>query len=96
MEGSFSGLKYFLGNKTRHYTEIVTTMLTAFSNLGCNMNIKILYSFLHMDWFPEDLGSMREEQQARFHQDMRDQIPGTLGCSHDGWLLLDSEERPPY
>lgn len=24
-----------------------------------------------------------------------DQVSGTLGCSHDGWLLLDSEERHP-
>ena len=27
------------------------------------------------------------------HKRDGDQVSGTLGCSHDGWLLLDSEER---
>ena len=33
-------VKNFLGNnKARNYAELVTNMLTAFRNLGCNMNI---------------------------------------------------------
>lgn len=30
------------------------------------------------------------------HERDGDQVSGMLGCSHDGWLLLDSEERHPY
>jgi hypothetical protein len=58
----------FLGNaKTRSYAKLVTNMLTAFRNLGCNMSIKMHYLFSHMDRFPENLGSMSDEQGERFH-----------------------------
>ena len=29
------------------------------------------------------------------HKRDGDQVSGTLGCSHDGWLMLDTEERHP-
>jgi hypothetical protein len=78
----------FLGNaKARSYAKLVTNMLTAFRNLGCNMSIKMHYLFSHMDRFPENLGSMSDEQGERFHQDIKemgDQISGALGLSHDG------------
>ena len=54
-------MKNFLGNnKARNYAELVTNMLTAFRNLGCNMSIKMHYLFSHMDQFPENLGSMSD------------------------------------
>jgi len=66
-------VKNFLGNnKARNYAELVTNMLTAFRNLGCNMSIKMHYLFSHMDQFPENLGSMSDEQGERFHQDMKE------------------------
>jgi hypothetical protein len=38
----------FLGNaKARSYAKLVTNMLTAFRNLGCNMSIKMHYLFSH-------------------------------------------------
>ena len=65
--------KNFLGNnKARNYAELVTNMLTAFRNLGCNMSITLHYLFSHMGWFPENLGSMIDEQGERFHQDMKE------------------------
>jgi hypothetical protein len=43
----------FLGNtKDPNYTNIVKKMLDAFTDLGCNMSLKL--HFLH---FPENLGS---------------------------------------
>ena len=47
-------------------------MLTAFRNLGCNMSVKMRYLFSHMDRFPENLGSMSDEQGKRFHQDLKE------------------------
>ncbi|XP_029927996.1 carcinoembryonic antigen-related cell adhesion molecule 5-like [Myripristis murdjan] len=66
-------MKNFLGNiKARNYADLVTNMLTAFRNLGCNMSIKMHYLFSHMDRFPENLGSMSDEQGERFHQDIKE------------------------
>ena len=59
-------VKNLLGNKTRNYTELVTNMLTAFRNLGCNMSIKLHYSFSHMNRFPENLGSISDVQGERW------------------------------
>ena len=59
-------VKNFLGNnKAREYAEVVNNMLTAFRNLGCNMSVKMHYLFSHMDRFPENLGSMKDEQGER-------------------------------
>ena len=66
-------VKNFLGNsKARNYAELVNNMLTAFRNLGCNMNVKMHYLFSHMDRFPGNLGSMSDEQGERFHQDLKE------------------------
>ena len=66
-------VKNFLGNtKASNYEEVVNNILTAFKNLGCNMSIKMHYLFSHMDRFPENLGSMSDEQGERFHQDIKE------------------------
>ena len=66
-------VKNFLGNnKARNYAELVNNMLTAFRNLGCNMSVKMHNLFSHMDRFPENLGSMSDEQGERFHQDLKE------------------------
>ena len=50
-------VKNFLGNKkARNYAELVTIMLTAFRNLGCNISIKMHYLFSHMGRFPKKSG----------------------------------------
>ena len=59
-------------NKARNYAEIINNMLTAFRNLGCNMGVKMHYLFSHMNRFPENLGSMSDEQGERFHQDLKE------------------------
>ena len=66
-------VKNFLGNnKARNYAEHVNNMLTTFRILGCNLRVKIHYLFSHMDRFPENLGSMSDEQRERFHQDLKE------------------------
>ena len=66
-------VKNFLGNnKARNYAELFYNMLTTFRNLSCNMSIKMHHLFLHMDRFPENLGSMSDEQGKKFHQDLKE------------------------
>ena len=66
-------VKNFLGNnKARNYAELINNMLAAFRNLGCNMSVKMHYLFSDMDRFPENLGSMSDKQEERFHQDLKE------------------------
>ena len=66
-------VKSFLGNNNaRNYAELVTNMLTALRNFGCNMSIKMHYLFSHMRRLPKNLGPMSDDQGDRFHQDMKE------------------------
>ena len=71
-------------NKARNYAELGTNMLTAFSNLGYNMSIKMHYLFSQMGCFPENRGSMSDEQEERVHQDMKKMETMYQGRIHDG------------
>lgn len=63
----------FLGNfKDPQYENIVNTMLDKFKQLGCNMSIKVHFLHSHLNYFPENLGDVSEEQGERFHQDIKD------------------------
>ena len=46
-------------------------MLRNFQALGARMSIKLHYLFSHLDYFPENLGDVSEEQGVRFHQDIK-------------------------
>lgn len=63
----------FLGNtKDPDYKNIVKKMVTSFKNMGCLMNLKLHFLHSHIDYFPENLGDVSEEQGERFHQDLKD------------------------
>ena len=58
----------FLGNtKASNYWNLVDVMLQNFQALGARMSIKLHYLFSHLDYFPENLGDVSEEQGERFH-----------------------------
>ncbi|GFX02515.1 hypothetical protein TNCV_727691 [Trichonephila clavipes] len=59
------------------------------------MSVKVHFLHSHLDYLPENLGVVSEEQGERFHQDKRNaaQIPRSLECQHDGRLLLDVKTR---
>ncbi|KYQ53584.1 hypothetical protein ALC60_00111 [Trachymyrmex zeteki] len=66
-------VKGFLGNnKASNYKELVHDMNNNFRNLGCNMSIKLHYLRSHLEWFPQNLGDVSEEQGERFHQDIKE------------------------
>ena len=61
----------FLGNtRADNYKVLVKNMLTAYEALKCRMSIKLHYLHSHLDWFPENLGAMSDEQGEHFHQDI--------------------------
>ncbi|KAJ8734609.1 hypothetical protein PYW08_013859 [Mythimna loreyi] len=62
----------FLGNKkSENYEEIFNNLLKNFHDMGVNMSLKIHFLHSHLIFFPENLGSMSDEQGERFHQDLR-------------------------
>lgn len=71
----------FLGNnKDPNYRNIVANMLEAYKELGCNMSMKIHFLFSHLDYFPENLGFLSEEQGERFHKDVLEFERRYQGC----------------
>ena len=62
-----------LGNqKDLDFENIVKNMKYNFKNLRCSMNFKLHFLNLHLDYFPENLGAVCEEQGERFHQDIKE------------------------
>lgn len=63
----------FLGNvKAENYKEIVSELLNAYKEMGCNMSLKIHFLDSHLDFFPENMGAISDEHGERFHQDISD------------------------
>ena len=61
----------FLGNnKSAEYVNVVQKCISAYRQLGCNMSLKIHLLDSHLDFFPENLGSVSDEHGERFHQDI--------------------------
>jgi hypothetical protein len=49
---------------------VVQDLLTSYKVMGCNMTLKIHFLESHLDFFPENLGEVCDEQGERFHQDI--------------------------
>jgi hypothetical protein len=63
----------FLGNnKDPDYVTVVSNMLENFKVLGCLMSLNIHFLNSHLDFFPENLSAVGEEQGERFHQDIKE------------------------
>lgn len=39
--------------------------------MGCRMSLKIHFLHSHLNYFPENLGAVSDEQGERFHQDIK-------------------------
>ena len=64
--------KNFLSNKKAdNYVHLVNDMLEKFKRLNVDMSIKIHFLFSHLDRFLENLGTVRDDQGERFHQDIK-------------------------
>ena len=63
--------KDFLGNhKAANCQDVVQELLTSYKATGCNMSLKIHFLKSHLDFFPENLGEVRDEHGERFRQDI--------------------------
>lgn len=61
----------FLGNrKADNYEELISKMLDSYHRMGCRQSLKIHLLDSHLDFFPENLGDVSDEQGERFHQDI--------------------------
>jgi hypothetical protein len=63
----------FLGiNKDPDYVTIVANMLEKFKFLGCLTSLKKFFEFALALFFPENLDGVSEEEEERFHQDIKE------------------------
>jgi hypothetical protein len=61
----------FLGNfRAENYRELVGNMISKYHVMGVHMSLKIHIMHSHLDFFPDNLGSVSDEQGERFHQDV--------------------------
>ena len=63
--------EFLCNTKASNYRNLVDVVLQNFQALGARIRIKLYYLFSHLDYFPENLGNVSEEQGERFHQDIR-------------------------
>ena len=80
----------FLGNhRSSQYWKVVDELMENFRQIGARMSVKMHFLRSHLDYFPENCGDFREEQDERFHQDISDM---EKRYQFSGWLLLVPEE----
>ncbi|GBM79689.1 hypothetical protein AVEN_71215-1 [Araneus ventricosus] len=83
-----------LGNKKDpNYKSIVEEMIQNFKILGCSMSLKVHFLDSHLDYFPENVGAVSEEQGEIFHQDIKEMERRYQGkwnvsmIADYGWML---------
>ena len=77
----------FLGNnKSPTYQDGVQRLLQSYQLLGCRMSLKIHFLHSHLDFFPENMGSVSDEQGERFHQDIKCMEQRYQGFWNEGML----------
>jgi hypothetical protein len=80
-------------NKDPDYVTIFANMLEKFKVLGCLMSLKVHFLNSHLEFFPENLGAVNDEQGERFHQDLKEldrRSPGQWHVNMMGdycWML---------
>ena len=61
-----------MGNvKSNLYQEGVAELLAAYKEMGCRMSLKMHFLHSNLDFFPENLGAVSDEQGERFLQDIQ-------------------------
>ena len=89
----------FLGKrKDDNYRTLVTNLLECYKRMGCNMSLKIHFLHSHIDFSPENLGHVSDEQEERFHQDIpvmekRYQGPKDPSMMGDCWFLVRESKQ---
>ena len=62
----------FLKNfKSPSHQKCVAELLAAYKKMGCRMSLKIHFLHSHLQFFPENLEAVSDEQDKRLHQDIQ-------------------------
>ena len=62
----------FSGNfKSNLFQESVAELLVAYKEMGCHKSLKTHFLHSHLEFFPENLGAVSDEQGERFQQDIQ-------------------------
>jgi hypothetical protein len=60
--------EHFWGNiKAENFQDIMRELLDSYQVLGCNMSLKVQFLHSHLDFFPDNLGTVSDELGERFH-----------------------------
>lgn len=93
----------FLGNfKSPAYRDGVENLLDAYGKMGCRMSLKMHFLHSHLDFFPENLGAVSDEQGERFHQDIKAMETRYQGFWNEGmmadycWMLYRDNPAHVY
>ena len=91
---SLAVVENFLGYfEAPNYYDLSKQLLNSYEK--CNMSVKVHFFHSYVNYFPENLEAMIEEQGKSFHQDIKtiEKIPGTLEYQHVCRLLLVLRKR---
>lgn len=93
----------FLGNfRSSGFKDGVEKLLRAYNDLGCRMSLKVHFLHSHLDFFPENLGAVSDEQGERFHQDIQSMEKRYQGFWNEGmmgdycWMLYRDNPEQMY
>ena len=59
----------FLRNRRAGNYKDLVKLLSSYQKLGCSMSMKIHFLSSHLDFFPENCGSVSDKHSEHFHQD---------------------------
>ena len=93
----------FLGNvRYPSFESGVEDLLDAYKEMGCRLSLKMHFLHSHLDFFPENLGAVSDEQGERFHQDIQSMEARYQGFWNEGmmgdycWMLYRDEPNQLY
>ena len=62
---------FWVTKSSDNYVSLVQNMLDNYHEVGANMSIKVHFLDSHLDRFSENCGDVSDEQEKRFHQDIK-------------------------
>ena len=91
-----------MGNfKSDLYRKGVAELLAAYKEMECGISLKMHFLHSHLDFFPENLGAVSDEQDERFHQDIQAMEERYKGIWNEGmmgdycWMLHRDDANYP-
>jgi hypothetical protein len=74
-------LMNFIHHTAANYQDIVSDPLKSCKTIVCNMYLEIHFLNSHLDFFPENLGTISDKNEEHFHQDISNMKSGTMASA---------------